>query len=500
MKKQLLSAALSATMVASMVVGCGSTNAPEGSVSDATVTSGSAATSAAAAAASSEASADATSEASAAETSDASAAASSEVQPTAVTTVGNASGTHFEMWSFVEAHNSFYAGMVDKWNKENPDKQIEVTFTTYPYSDMHNKLLMSLKAGTGAPDICDVEMGQVPNIYEGLDTWLYPLDDAMKPYASDMLQSRLAAYKGSDGKQYGAPFHVGATVMYWNMAELNKYGITKDDVDAVKTWDDYTALGKKYIAANTADGKYFTSADTGGTDWMWLAMAEYGEDWTGGFDGTANVQLDSVKNMLTMQQEWLKDGVAEVSPDGHVDLEAGYQNILDHNIVSFPKAMWYMSRFINYMPDEKGNWYITKCPVFEDGQKCSVGIGGTGTVVTQQSKDPSLAADFLCYAKMSPEGEQEIWNQLGFDVCNISLWTDDTFAHDKTNQYNQFFQNYPYDVLASIKDEIGTIMTVKISPAINDQMNTTTLNAVLEDSEDVDQALQEAQDAIELEE
>ena len=37
-----------------------------------------------------------------------------------------------------------------------------------------------------------------------------------------------------------------------------------------------------------------------------------------------------------------------------------------------PKAMWYMSRFTNYMPDEKGNWYIAKCPTFEEGQKCSV--------------------------------------------------------------------------------------------------------------------------------
>jgi arabinosaccharide transport system substrate-binding protein len=43
--------------------------------------------------------------------------------------------------------------------------------------------------------------------------------------------------------------------MYWNMAELEKYGITKDDVDAVTTWDDYTALGKKYVAARGEDGK-----------------------------------------------------------------------------------------------------------------------------------------------------------------------------------------------------------------------------------------------------
>lgn len=422
---------------------------------------------------------------------------------TAVTTVGDPNGTHFELWSFVEAHNTFYAKMVDKWNEENPDKTIEVTFTTYPYSDMHQKLLMSLEAGEGAPDICDVEMGQVPNVYEGLDTWLYPLDDAMTPYKDDMLQSRLDAYKGSDGKQYGAPFHVGATVMYYNLGVLEQYGITQEDIDAVVTWDDWAALGEKYMQAlqdsGEVEGKYWTSVDTGGTDWLWIAMAEYGEDWTGGYDGTANVQLDSVKNMLSMQQDWLNSGLAEVSPDGQVDVEAGYQNILDHNIVAFPKAMWYMSRFINYMPEEKGNWYIAKCPVFEEGQDCSVGVGGTGTVVTQQSSDPELAAQFLCYAKMSPEGEQMIWDDLGFDVCNTSLWTDDAFAHDDSNQYNQFFRNYPYDVLASIKDQIGTVMTVPISTTINEYVCNTTLNEILEDGEDIDASLQELQDAVDAE-
>ena len=84
-------------------------------------------------------------------------------------------------------------------------------------------------------------------------------------------------------------------------------------------------------------------------------------------------------------------------------------------------------------------------------------------------------------------------------VCNTSLWTQDDFAHNTSNQYNTFFRNYPYDVLASIKDDIGKISVTKISPTINEQICTTTLNEVLEDGMDVDEALQEAQDAVDLE-
>ena len=471
MKKKVLATLLTAAMLATTLAGCGGGDAGSAPAADD--------------GAAEEAPAD-------------DAAAAEEEIPTA--TFGDPNGTHMEMWTFVEIHGQHYGNMVEKWNEQNPDRTIEITCTTYPYADMHTKLLTSLNAGTGAPDICDVEIGQFPNVVAGLDTWLVPQNDTAAPYLDTMVKARMDVYSGTDGNYYGIPYHVGATVMYYNLAALEEAGLSQADVDAVVTWDDYAALGEKYLEAiGRPEGKHWTSVDTAGCDWQWIAMAEYGEDWTGGMDGTANVQLESVKKMCTMEQEWVNSGLAMVSPDGHVDLEAGFQNILDHNIVSFPKAMWYMSRFTNYMPEEKGNWYIAKCPVFEAGQKCSVGIGGTGTVVTQQAVDKDLASEFLCWAKMSEEGEQLIWDNLGFDVCNTVLWNDDAFAHDDNNQYNQFFRNYPYDVLYSIKDDIGTVYTTAISPTINEQMCNVTLNDILENGMDVDEALQAAQDVVDLE-
>lgn len=490
MKKKYVGVLLSVAMVASLLAGCGS-GAADG---------------AAAADAGADAAVEATEEAAeeVAEAAEGEAEAAEEEIPTS--TFGDANGTHLEMWTFVELHGQHYGKMAEIWNEQNPDRTIEITCTTYPYGDMHTKLLTSLEAGTGAPDICDVEVGQYPNVVAGLDKWLVPLDSAAEPYMATMVPARMQTYQGSDGHYYGAPYHVGATAMYYNVAAMAEaMGISNDEViakiDSVVTWDDYVKLGEEYKAAIGADDKYWTSVDTGGVDWLWIAMAEYGDDWTGGFEGPANVKLDSVKQMLTMQQDWLKSGLAMISPDGHVDLEAGFQNIMDHNIVSFPKALWFMSRFTNYMPEEKGNWYIAKCPVFKAGQKCSVGIGGTGTVVTQQSQAKDLAAEFLCWAKMSDEGEQNIWDTLGFDVCNTAQWGDDAFAHDDNNQFNQYFINYPYDVLNAIgMENIGKISVVAISPTINEYMCTTTLNEVLEDPDySVDDALQECQDAIDME-
>lgn len=414
-------------------------------------------------------------------------------------TFGDENGTHLSLWTFVDVHATFYGKMVEMWNEKNPEQTIQLEAIAYPFADMHQKLLMSFQAGEGAPDIVDIEVGQFPNAVEGLDTWLYPLDDAVAEYKDDMVQSRLEVYMGEDGHYYGAPFHVGATVMYYNLAELENYDITQEDIDNIKTWDDWKALGKKYVEARNEEGKYWTSIDTGGTDWIWISMAQHGEDWSGPVDGPANVQLDSVKKMLEFEKGMLDEGIAQVSPDGQVDTDAGISNISDHNIVAFPKAMWYMSRFLDKMSQEEGNWYIAPCPAFEEGQPRSVGIGGTGTVVTQQSENKELAAKFVCYAKMSPDGETVIWQDLGFDVCNTSLWDDDAFAHDKSNKYNTFFRNMPYDVLLQIKDEIGKISMQKITLTVAEQFNLTSFNEIFVDGMDIDEVLQEAQDAIDLE-
>lgn len=471
MKKKLLSVLLGAAMAATMLSGCGS---------------GTPAASDNGAAAVDEAAADDAAAGDAAE-----AETSTEAQAEAVTTVGPDTGTHMEMWSFVEMHNTFYAKMLEQWNEQNPDRQIQITFTTYPFADMHNKMIMALQTGEGAPDLCDIERGQFPNFLQG-EVQLYALNDALAPYQADLVQSRFDIYS-KDGNYYGAPTHVGATVMFYNDELLSSYGI---DYKTIETWDDYTKAAEALKEASNGEVK-MTSVDTGGVDWLWVAMAEHKQDQVDA-DGKAVIP-DSWEKMLTMQQDWLNNDLAMVSPDGHVDLEAGFQNILDGNIASFPKALWYMSRFLNYMPEESGKWAMAPCPVFEAGQPRSVGIGGTGTVVTNQSADPELAADFIAFAKCSKEGCIGIWENLGFDVCNTSVWTDPEITGDTSNQYIAYFKTNPFDVLNEIKEEIGGITVNANVFTLQDYMCTTGLNAILQDGQDVTEALQEAADYMELE-
>ena len=413
-----------------------------------------------------------------------------------VAKVGPASGTHFEMWDFVDVHTQFYTEMVNEWNKNHADKQINITFTTYPYQDMHDKLKMAIQAGTGAPDLCDVEIGQFP-IYlgdKGEDVPFRPMDDVVAPYKANIVPSRLSIY-AKDGKQYGIPTHVGASVMYYNTEILKKYGV---DYKTIKTWDDFTAAGKK-IKTASGGKQAMTSVDTGGTDWLWVSMAENKTDWTDA-SGKANVKINAIKDMLKMQKSWKDGGIAIDSPGGQLDTEQGYAAVGDGKVAAFPKALWYMSRFLNYLPDQSGKWAIAPLPVYKEGQPRSVGIGGTGTVVLKSSKNADLAAQWLAWAKLSKEGTTNIWKILGFDPTNMSLWTDPSITKDTSNKYLKYFVSNPFDVLNEVKAEIEPIKSVSISPTISTQMNTNVLPGVFDKNQSIDSALDAAQKAIEQEE
>ena len=388
-----------------------------------------------------------------------------------VVTAGDENGTEFEMWAFVELHAKFYEEMVKEWNEQNPDKTINLKMTVLPYGDMHTKLQSSLLAGKGAPDLCDIEVGQFPNFLKGVPQ-LETLNDVVEPYKDSIVESRLNLYS-KDGDIYGLPTHVGATVAFYNTELLEEAGI-------------------KYYEAT---GKHLGTADTGSIWTESLMLSELGSDYT---DDKGNPQIDTpeMKKLLTTLKELQECNAIATIAGGQPDNEEAFGEYNNGNYACAIMPMWYMSRFINYMPELSGKIAIAPAPVFEDGQDRSVGGGGTGTVVTNQCNDVELAKEFLAFAKLSEEGNIKVWEILGFDPVNTVVWENEEVTNNPDNQYIQYFKNNPFDVLKEIRNEIGLTKVVANSPSINEVFCTTTLNSIFEDGEDVQDALDYAKDEV----
>ena len=405
-----------------------------------------------------------------------------------VTTAGADDGEEFEMWTFVDLHAKFYEEMLNEWNEKNPDRKIKINFTVLPYDDMHNKLQSALLAGKGAPDMCDIEVGKFPNFLKG-EPQLETFDDEVAQY-DGIVQARLDLYS-KDGHVYGLPTHVGATVAYYNTELLEAAGI---DYKTIKTWDDFKAAGEKYYAAT---GKYLGTADTSAASQVSIMLAEQGTDYV---DEDGNPKLNSPEMIKGLEKlKELQDAKAIATiPGGQPDTEEAFGAYNNGDYACVLKPLWYMSRFVNYMPELSGKIAIAPLPTF-DGSICSVGDGGTGTVVTKTSKDPQLAKDFLAFAKLSKEGNIQIWEKLGFDPCNTSIWSDESITHDPNNEYVKYFQNNPFDILNEIKDNIRLIKSTSATSSAYNILCTVSLNSIFEDNQDIKQTLDEAQEQIENE-
>ncbi|NOU81246.1 extracellular solute-binding protein [Paenibacillus sp. LMG 31459] len=400
------------------------------------------------------------------------------------------SATELSYWTFVELHGQHFEKMLEKWNAANPDRQIKLNVTVMPYDDMHNKLSIAVQTGVGAPDIADIELGKFPDFLAGTPQ-LEPLNDVAEPFKGTVVQSQLDLYS-KEGNIYGLSTHVGATVAFYNTEILEQAGV---DYKTIVTWDDFKKAGMQVYEKT---GKYMGTADTSAIWQESLLLAQQGADLT---DEAGNPKVNSPElvKALTMLKDLQDNNVISTIAGGQPDTEEAYGEYNSGNYAAAFMPLWQMSRYTNYMADLQGKIAIAPLPVFEKGMPRSYGGGGTGTVVTKTAKDVQLAKDFIAYAKLSLDANIEIWNTLGFDPINMSVWDMKDVTHNPENQFVKYFVNNPFDVLNEIKDEIQLIKSTSASPTINNVLCTVTLNEIFEDGKDVQKALDDAQAQIEQE-
>ena len=319
-------------------------------------------------------------------------------------------------WTFTAIHKTFYADMLKQWNAANPKQQIDLTMVDYPNTDMHNKLLLALQSGVGAPDIVDININFFTNFLKG-DIQLLPLNKVVDPVRKDFVQSRFDIYT-RNGVVYGLPTHVGATVVYYNKEITDKAGV---DIDQIVTWNDFIEAGKKVLAATGIPMTCFEVTDQRP---FWPMIVQQGSDYV---DGSGKVILDNDVNIRTLQAMYdmmYGSKIAVPMAGGNTYNEQFYAAMDKGQYATLIMPMWYMSRFLSYMPDLKGKIYVRPMPVWKQGDLRSAGMGGTGTAVTRQTKYPDLAINFLAFAKLTHQGAIAIWKDLRFDPARYEAWSD----------------------------------------------------------------------------
>lgn len=381
---------------------------------------------------------------------------------------GDGKPTKVTLWTFQALHETFYKSILKNYNAAYPDQQIDLVTTVLPYDDLHSKLLIALQSGVGAPDLADIEQTKYPNFLKGTPQ-LADLNDIVDPVKSNLVMSRLDMY-AKDGKYYGIDFHVGAAVIFYNKEILAQANVNPDDI---KTWADYEEAGKKVLAAT---GKPMGTVETSDKWSFWPLITQQKSDL---IDKDGKIIIDNDINIKTLQflQKLEVEKVLLAAPGGghHTEEYFGFMN--KGGAASIWMPFWYAGRFTDSMPDLKGKMIVRPMPAWEAGGSRSAGMGGTGTSVIASSKVAALAKNFLAFAKLSKDGNIEIWKQLGFDPIRSDVWDDP--ALKEPNKFTDYFGTDLFSTVVKIKDEIEPVNVTDKTPAVGDAVNTKVLPQVL---------------------
>lgn len=381
--------------------------------------------------------------------------------------------TKLEMWTFVEQHAKFFNDAATSWNKENPDEQIELKTNVLAYDQMHQKLQVALTSGSGAPDISDIEIGKFSSMTKGNKVPLESFNDEIADIKDVLVTSRLDNFT-VDGNVLGLDYHVGSSVVFYNMEIMDEAGINPDDI---KTWADFEAAGK---VVKEKTGKPITDLNTTNATQYYLMVTQQHSDIIQ--EGKSDLANEASVRALDYLQGLIYDSkVAGKSAGGFNDTEEFFPTFNEGQSAAVVYPIWYMSRMVDYMPDLSGKIKITPLPIFNEGDDRSAGIGGTATVVTNQASNKELAKKFIVYAKASKEGAINIWNELGFDPIRTDVWESDELRAE--NKFTNYFGTNIFDVLAEVSDEIGTISwTDPLYATVSDKIGTDVFPNTLEEN------------------
>jgi multiple sugar transport system substrate-binding protein len=281
----------------------------------------------------------------------------------------------------------------------------------------YTKLTNAIKAGTGAPDVAQIEYYALPQYAIGGS-----LAD-LKQYSLGSLESHYApAVWGSvtmNGALQALPQDTGPMALFYNKSVFDKHGIA-----VPTTWDEYLAAAKKLHAA---DPKAYITSDSGDagftTSMIWDAGGQPFKV-SGASNVSINLQDPGTKKFTDMWNQLIQGGLVS-SINGWTD--EWYTALGNGTIATLVTGAWMPATLEGSVAAAKGQWRVAPMPTWTTGGPAATAMnGGSADAVLKQSKNPLVAAGFLQFMN-DGDGAALFAKEGGFPAANSALESPDFF-------------------------------------------------------------------------
>ncbi|WP_416971036.1 ABC transporter substrate-binding protein [Streptomyces sp. 4F14] len=338
----------------------------------------------------------------------------------------------------------------------------------------YTKLRTALKAGSGAPDLVQMEYQAIPTF-----TITNNLLD-LRPYGADSLKSTFVDWTwgqvtGTGGEVWAIPQDTGPMGMLYRKDIFDKHGI-----QVPTTWDEFAAAARKLHQADP--NVYLTNlAANQPAAWHGLLWQAGAKPYVSRSKGEIAISVDDTvsKKLGAYWGGLAKEGVIGVEPDF---TDGWYAALNKGKYATWLTAAWAPAFLSGSAKDTAGNWRAAPLPQWDAAKPSSGNWGGSTTAVIRGTKNAVQAAVFAQFLNSDPASAKMFATEQFFFPATKALLADPSFTGDAPAFYggqkvNEVFAGISSTVDADFQwppflDQAATDWTETVGKSLADHADT----------------------------
>ncbi|WP_075736746.1 ABC transporter substrate-binding protein [Streptomyces acidiscabies] len=338
----------------------------------------------------------------------------------------------------------------------------------------YTKLRTALKAGSGAPDLVQMEYQAIPTF-----TITNNLLD-LRPYGAEALKSTFVEWTwgqvtGTGGEVWAIPQDTGPMGMLYRKDIFDKHGI-----QVPGTWDEFAAAARKLHQADP--DVYLTNlAANQPAAWHGLLWQAGSKPYVSRSKGEIAISVDDAvsKKLGAYWGGLAKEGVIGVEPDF---TDGWYAALNKGKYATWLTAAWAPAFLSGSAKDTAGNWRAAPLPQWDAAKPSSGNWGGSTTAVIRGTKNAVQAAVFAQFLNSDPVSAKMFATEQFFFPATKALLADPSFTGDAPAFYggqkvNEVFAGVSSTVDADFQwppflDQAATDWTETVGKSLADHADT----------------------------
>ena len=309
----------------------------------------------------------------------------------------------------------------------------------------YTKLRTVLQAGTGAPDVAQIEFQYIPT---------FTITDSLldlRPYGAAALKDKFVDWtwvqvSGPNGEVWAMPQDTGPLGMLYRKDIFDQYGI-----QVPTTWDEFAAAARKLHAANPA--VYLTNfASSQPAAWHGLLWQAGGKPYVRSGKSTIAIHVNDAtsKKLAAYWGGLAKEGVVGTEPDF---TDPWFAALNSGKYATWLTAAWGPVFLSGSAKSTSGKWRAAPLPQWDASKPQSGNWGGSTSAVIKSTKNPIAAAVFAQFLNTDPDSTKRFATKQFLFPATKALLADPAYVGDTPAFYGGQKVN---EVFAGISSTVNT--------------------------------------------